>query len=79
MRALTCEGDGGLIDVEVGGIEDKEAGGGGDCDGDPDGSGELAGDEVGLEEDIVAGGRGELGEARLAFELLDALIVRHCY
>jgi hypothetical protein len=67
---VTClESDGGAVDVELGCVEDEEAGGRGHRDGDGRGAGEVAGGEVGADAEVVAERGGEAREARLAPEL----------
>lgn len=58
------------IDKKVGDVENDESGVGDDIDVDGNRAGELAGNEVGFEPDVVSFGDGEFGKTRLAFELL---------
>lgn len=67
---VALEADGGGFDGEVEGVEDEEAGWAHDVDADLDRAREGAGDEVGLEGEVVAPGDGEGREAVLALELL---------
>jgi len=70
------EADGGAIDVELGGVEDEEAGGRGHGDGDGRGAREGAYGEVRAEAEVVAERGREVREARLAPELVRR--GRHC-
>lgn len=64
------EGDRGIVDGKISGIENDEASIRDYVEVDGDGSGESAGGEIGIESEIVTLGDGEFGETRLTFELI---------
>lgn len=70
---MRSEGNGCIVEGEISSVEDDETSIGDYIEIDRYRSGESAGDEIGVETEIVALGDGELREARLTFELIHLL------
>lgn len=70
---MRSEGNGCIVEREISSVEDDETSIGDYIEIDRYRSGESTGDEIGVEAEIVALGDGELGEARLTFELIHLL------
>lgn len=72
---LVGEWNGVVANVEFGGIENDERGGGDDVEVDGDGTCKTVRDEVGLEPNVIAFRNDEFRKARLSFELIHLFIV----